>query len=112
MGEGQSWGWAWRGLSPEVGAAQREGRGVGKQTEGFRGALKIKLETGSFQNVEKPLEGVEQGSYMICLSLKPPLPKPTPFHTKSSTSGLRLASQLWSQDGRRTLTSVCLRMFT
>ena len=75
-------------LSPEVGAAQREGRGVGKQTEGFRGALKIKLETGSFQNVEKPLEGVEQGSYMICLSLKPPPHQLMPFPAKPTTSGL------------------------
>ena len=30
MEEGLSWEWAWQVQSPEVGAAQREGRGVGK----------------------------------------------------------------------------------
>ena len=30
MGEGLSWEWAWQVQSPEAGAAQREGKGVGK----------------------------------------------------------------------------------
>lgn len=103
MGEGLSWEWAWQVQSPGRELHRREGKEWGSKLRAS-GALKIKLETGLFQDVEKPLEGVEQGSYMICLSLNPPLPQPTPFHANpapmdfGTSAGLSALESEWEED--------------